>query len=424
VMIDILTRAVRMYLTGRNSRYAFRTQRNPSPRNVSRINLYVHVPFCRNMCPYCPYYKVKYDSSLVEPYVNAILNEIDMYYALYGRMEISSIYIGGGTPTLLTDELGIVLDRLRKHFHVAGDICIETSPNDLDKVKIGKLHQHSIGLISTGIQSFQDRWLRLIGRKYDSTGLDRILGILTKSGFKSVNVDLMFALPGQTVSDVRFDLQKAIDCGVNQVTVYPLFTFPYSTVGRYMHLKQVKMPKLKIRRRMYMFIHRFLSAKDFKRVSVWGFKKGSVPRYSSVTRDNYIGLGPGAGSHMVDGYYLNTFSLDEYIHRCRNREFPVALFMPFSKTMQHFFWLYWRLYDTYVPCRGLENISPKIKRKTYLLLAVFRLLGFLIKKDNRFELTREGSFWVHLLQNYFSLRYINKIWTGAMKEPYPEIIAF
>jgi coproporphyrinogen III oxidase-like Fe-S oxidoreductase len=423
-MIDLLTRVVRTYLTGRDSEYVFRAHSTPTFQDVYKTNLYIHIPFCKNLCPYCPYNKVEYDAKLVGPYIHALLNEIDMYHALYGSIEISSIYIGGGTPTLLTDELEIVFEQLGERFQIAGDICIETSPNDLDADKVDKLQKYQVGLISLGVQSFQDRWLRLIGRKYQASILDGVIRVLVDGNFKSINIDLLFALPGQTVNDVRFDLQTAIDSGVNQVTTYPLFAFPYSTVGQYLKLKKVSMPKLGVRRRLYKFIHRYLLENGFSRVSVWGFKKGNVPRYSSVTRDNYIGLGPGAGSHMADGYYLNTFSVSEYTKRCLDGKFPIALHMPFNEIMECYFWLYWRLYDTYVPKEGLLKMPPRINRKMYALLGLLKVLGFLTEDGSSFQLNEKGAFWVHLAQNHFSLRYINTIWSVAMKEPYPEEIRF
>jgi oxygen-independent coproporphyrinogen-3 oxidase len=202
-MIDLLTRVVRTYLTGRDSEYVFRAHSTPTFQDVYKTNLYIHIPFCKNLCPYCPYNKVEYDAKLVGPYIHALLNEIDMYHALYGSIEISSIYIGGGTPTLLTDELEIVFEQLGERFQIAGDICIETSPNDLDADKVDKLQKYQVGLISLGVQSFQDRWLRLIGRKYQASILDGVIRVLVDGNFKSINIDLLFALPGQTVNDVR-----------------------------------------------------------------------------------------------------------------------------------------------------------------------------------------------------------------------------
>ncbi len=422
-MVDYITRNIRTYFTGNNSDYTFRKIDRVKPTKIDSINLYIHIPFCNNLCPYCPYFKVKYDSQKVPVYLKAILNEIGIYRNLFGKVNISSIYIGGGTPTLLIDELGIIFKHIHAKFNVAGDICIEVNPYDITEELISKLKDNNIKLVSVGAQSFLNKHLNFIGRKYRSSVVNDALGQLVKGGFESINIDLLFALPNQSLRDVTYDLEKAIESGVNQITTYPLFTFPYTSIGRYLKLKKVKMPNLLKRHRQYYLIHEYLSDKGFSRVSVWGFKKGNVPRYSSVTRDQYIGLGAGAGSHLPDGFYLNTFSVEEYIKKCMSNNFPVALYMNFTKNMQKYFWLYWRFYDTYIYKDELHSKFGLSDEKLNKLFAAFRRLKLLQENDTQYELTIRGSFWIHLFQNYFSLRYINKVWGIAMKKAYPQEIS-
>jgi len=102
------------------------------PPRVERTSLYLHVPFCRHFCPYCPYTKVPYDGTLVEPYTRAAIAEVDWWADTIGPAEITSIYIGGGTPTLALDSVASVLMRLRERFRLTGEICIETNPADVD----------------------------------------------------------------------------------------------------------------------------------------------------------------------------------------------------------------------------------------------------------------------------------------------------
>jgi oxygen-independent coproporphyrinogen-3 oxidase len=351
-----------------------------------------------------------------------MLNEIDQYYKLFGRLKIPSVYIGGGTPALLIDELGVIFESINDKFSVKGDICIETSPSDITEELVLKLKKNNISLVSMGAQSFQGLHLQFIGRKYSPLLIDNALSLLNKSGFKSINIDLLFALPGQKDDDLLGDLHKAIDSGVNQITAYPLFTFPYTAIGKYLKLKKVRMPDLKTRRRQYYLIYDFLTSRGFNRVSVWGFKKGDVPRYSSVTRDNYIGLGAGAGSHLPDGFYLNTFSVDEYVKKCLSDKFPVALHMKFTQEMQKYFWLYWRFYDTSVSKEELAARFSQDDVKINRLFSIMQNLNLLRENGANYELTKAGSFWVHLLQNYFSLRYIDRVWGVAMNEPYPHEI--
>jgi len=421
-MLAGFTDNVRTYFTGRDSAYVFKRADSIKQTKVESINLYIHIPFCNNLCPYCPYFKVKYDPRKIPAYVDAMLKEIDMYHKLFGKIDISSIYIGGGTPTLLIDELNVIFKSLGEKFSIKGDICIETNPDDVTAKLVSKLKKNNITLVSVGAQSFLGKHLQFIGRNYSPSVIYSAMTELIKANFKSINIDLLFALPKQSEEDVIYDLEKAIDSGVNQVTTYPLFTFPYTSVGRYLKLKHVKMPNLATRHKQYYRIYKLLTNKGFNRVSVWGFKKGDVPRYSSVTRDNYIGLGAGAGSHLPDGFYLNTFSVEEYAKRCLSNKFPVALYMNFTENVQKYFWLYWRFYDTYIPKDELQNRFGSSDEKLNRLLFIFRKLKLLHENDANYELTMRGSFWIHLLQNLFSLRYIDKVWSVAMKEAYPSEI--
>ena len=421
-MIASLTDSVRTYFTGKESVYAFKKTESVRHSLIDSINLYIHIPFCNNICPYCPYFKVKYDSQKVHVYMQAMLREIEMYHDLFGKIDISSIYIGGGTPTLLMDELGVMFKSLGERFNIKGDICIETNPEDISEGLLEKLKNNNVTLVSVGAQSFLGKHLRFIGRNYDPSVVDKAVAQLLSADFKSVNIDLLFALPGQTEQDVIYNLEKAIDGGVNQVTTYPLFTFPYTSIGKYLKLKQVRMPSVAVRRRQYYRIYKFLIDRGFNRVSVWGFKKGEAPRYSSVTRDHYIGLGAGAGSHLPDGFYLNTFSVEEYTKKCLSGKFPVALYMEFTEEMQKYFWLYWRFYDTSIPKEGLSARFGSDDVKVRRLFSIMKNLNLMRENGSSYELTMSGSFWMHLLQNYFSLRYINKVWSVAMTDPYPQEI--
>ena len=250
------TKLLRRYLLGSDSRLVFEAIDTVELPPIERAGLYIHIPFCKNACPYCPYNKVPYDERLVETYVEALLVEIERYHARLGEMEVPSVYVGGGTPTNLIDELGTILDRIRDRFNVTGDICVETNPSDMGEDVVAKLSDIGVGLVSVGVQSFDDRYLQLIGRNYAASILDATIGSLLARGFRSVNLDLMFALPGQTVKEALSDLERAIASGADQVTLYPLFTFPYTAAGKHLKLTKVKMPNVFTRRRMYREIHR------------------------------------------------------------------------------------------------------------------------------------------------------------------------
>jgi hypothetical protein len=138
-----------------------------------------------------------------------------------------------------------VLERVRQRFRLEGDICIETNPADVGEQTVRQLRETDVRLVSLGVQSFQANSLAQIGRRYSPAVAVRALSLLAESDFTSVNADLMFALPGQQVDQVMEDLAQAAYLGADQLTAYPLFTFPYTSVGRYLHLKSVRMPDLR-----------------------------------------------------------------------------------------------------------------------------------------------------------------------------------
>lgn len=420
----LITRAARRYLVGSDQRWVFEPPAPEwTPPRLERTSLYLHVPFCRNFCPYCPYTKAPYDETLVEPYTRAALAEVDWWADTIGPAEISSIYIGGGTPTLALGGVARVLARVRERFRLTGDICIETNPADVDDATVRQLHDAGVALVSLGVQSFRPKNLALIGRCYEPSVAEHALELLVQSGFTSVNVDIMFALPDQTASDVTADLARAEQLGANQLTTYPLFTFPYTPVGEYLHLIDVRMPNLRVRRAHYRAISEWCGEHGFERVSVWGFKRGAVPRYSSVTRDGYIGVGPGAGAHLPDGFVLNTFDLNSWIRAMCEGRTSIALRMPFASEMSGWWWLYWRFYDTCIPLDDLNaalgNDAPKARR----LLRAVEQAGLAVRHDGYIELTEPGAFWLHLVQNHFALSYVNTLWTKARREPWPQAVA-
>lgn len=420
----LATRAARRHLVGPNQRWVFEPPAPGwMPPPVERTSLYLHVPFCRSRCPYCPYTKVPYDEGLVEPYTRAALAEVDWWADRIGPAEVTSVCIGGGTPTLALDSVTRVLARVRQRFRLTGDVCIETNPADVDAETIAQLHDADVGLVSLGVQSFRAQNLALLGRRYDPSVAERALVLLAGGGFASVNVDLMFALPEQTVGGVVADLARAAQLGASQLTTYPLFTFPYTSVGEYLRLTAVRMPNLRARRTHYRAIAGWCAEHGFERVSVWGFTRGGVKRYSSVTRDGYIGVGPGAGSHLPDGFVLNTFDLDSWILAMDAGRSATALRMSFADEMSGWWWLYWRFYDGRIPLGDLDSALGKDASRARRWLRAVELAGLAVRESGYLELTERGAFWLHLAQNHFALSYVNTLWTEARREPWPRAVS-
>jgi len=283
-------------LTGERAQLSFTRCEDFRPPRLSQAGIYVHVPYCRSLCPYCPYLRFPYRPAGANEFTAALLREIDWYAGQMPATRTGSVYFGGGTPTLLGQRLGLIVEAIRDRFDPHGPWCIETNPADLDASRVALLKALCFDSVSLGVQSFDDRTLRQLGRGHGADDARRALACLADAGIPSLNVDLMFAVPGQAESSWQQDIELAIASPATQVTAYPLFTFPYSEVGERRRLDGIRMPPWRARRRMYYELHDRLVAAGFRRVSVWSFQRGEGHRFSSVTRRRYLGLGPSGAS--------------------------------------------------------------------------------------------------------------------------------
>ena len=406
-----------------NSEFKFKKCKTFSLDKNQEYGLYVHVPFCKNFCPYCPYFKKIYNQSNRSQYIEALKQEIDITYKISTDIKINSLYFGGGTPTLLDSDLVMIIQYLKSKFNISREIAIETSPTDLNKEKLESLKKAGVDSISIGIQSFKDNLLEKIGRNYDSKKAIDIIKLLKEISFDTLNVDMMFALPTQTIEDLKDDLTKIIEISPSQVTFYPLFTFPYTSVGKYKKINKVKMPNFFTRRKMYYLICEEMKKAGYQQSSVWAFKQEKTNKFSSVTRDFYIGFGPSAGTYTGKDFYFNTFSLEDYFNISHERK-PVILKMPVNERMKRLFWLYWRFYETKIPKDNYKKLfNSDVKKDFRFLFFMLRILGFIEKENaNNLQLNIKGIFYIHLIQNIFALNYVNKIWSVCQKTKSPEEI--
>jgi len=427
-MREIFLKGARKILSGKNSKYVFEKARYKSNLEIVNTSVYVHIPFCKNLCPYCPYNRIPYDEKQMSEYVDALNMEIKNKEISGGKRFASSVYFGGGTPTLAGEHLISICETIRNVFDVQGDFCIEANPRDIIENDIKVLDESGFSFISIGVQSFKNKHLKIIGRNYDRHVIEKGVSLIKGGKKKSINIDMMFALPGQSEEDLLEDIKDAIALNPDQITCYPLFAFPYSEIAEYKKIKSVKSPSVFKRRRMYYLIYDILLKEGYHRCSVWSFRKNpEMGKYSSVTRERYMGFGASAGSYHEKDFTLNTFSVSEYISSIKERGHASALKAVFTKRMAILYDFYWRLYDTYIPKkRVLETFSYSVQedKELYLIMMILKIFGWAKEEKDGYSLTRSGSLWVHFIQNMFSLRSINKIWSEGKKNAWPERIEY
>jgi oxygen-independent coproporphyrinogen-3 oxidase len=392
-------------------------------QDIDEFGLYLHIPFCKQICPYCPYNKEIYQPEVAEMYTRAVKKEIDFYSDLFGDKPVTSFYIGGGTPTtMLYSGLDKILEHIFKNFSMQCDIHMESHPNDLSLDNLNTIKSLNIENLSTGIEALQDKYLKILNRPYNTKKVKAAVERAVNKGFACFNVDFIFALPNQTYSEIEQAGHELVEMGVDQVAAYPLFKFPYTKMGESAKQSNYNIPNIFKRRRMLNILEDIFYDKKYERTSAWAFTKEGIPRYCSVTVPLYVGLGASGGSYLKDIFYLNTFNVAEYIKRLENGRMPIALSLDLSESMQMAWWFYWRVYETRFKRSDFKKRFGKEFNEIYgKYIKLFSLFG-LIKKDdgNEVTLSDKGTFWLHALEDLFSIDYISKLWGTSKQEPWPE----
>jgi oxygen-independent coproporphyrinogen-3 oxidase len=397
----------------------------PHFRDIDSLGLYLHIPFCRQICPYCPYNKELFRAAVAERYADAVLREIDQYAAIVGNRPITSFYIGGGTPTtMLNAGLPRILEHIERTFNMQCGIHMESHLNDLSAANLQTIRAMGVDHLSIGVEALQDRHLRTLYRPYTADEAEAAIARATSMGFTCVNVDLIFALPGQTHDELCDAARTLVDLGVDQVATYPLFSFPYTKWPQLVRQHGYRGYNLFQKRRMLAVLERIFYAAGYERTSVWGFTRAGVPKYCSVTVPVYLGLGASGASYLPDIFYLNTFNVGEYIQALDKSRMPIALSLELSRRMQMAGWLYWRIYETRFRksdfARRFHEPFDAVYGKYFRLLS---FLGLACERGDEIALTDAGAYWLHALQDVFSIDYVSTLWGTSQHNPWPQAVA-
>lgn len=415
--MSIVTTLTRMWLTRSTKPFTFKNEYDQQLPylDCDSLGLYVHIPFCKSLCSFCPYCKVKYSKELCDRYIDALIQEIHLVGSQHpGKKETTSLYFGGGTPALAADRLKEIIHALQEHFIITEGIGVELHPGNVTPSVLQTLKDAGVTKISIGIQSFQQKYQRILGRTAVDAGA--LKAALSEVTFETVSMDLIFALPDQTLEDLKEDIDIAFQSGANHIAIYPFidFTFTSSTVPA--------MPK-KEKRVLLDAITRYCLEKGYVRDSIWTFSNSKIAKYSSMTRDNFLGFGCSATTLLRDQFKINTFSVDAYCKRIEGGKLPTSLTLRFTLRQRMIYYLFWTAYSTKVDSREFENFfGVPLKRIYGAELKIAKMLGFLTEEKGVYQMTLKGAFYYHYYENFYTLAYIDKMWGIMRTEAFPKRI--
>ena len=185
--------------------------------------LYIHIPFCKNICLYCDFSKMVASKKMQTEYINSLVKELKHYKQEYKCLE--TIYIGGGTPSFIGNELlSLLLDNIRKYINLAQikEFTIEANPNDINKIFVDTLLKYNVDRVSLGVQTTNNDLLSLLKRTHDKEDIVNAIKLLQSSGINNINLDFIYQIPKQTVTDVVSDLRFIKNYNINHISYYSL----------------------------------------------------------------------------------------------------------------------------------------------------------------------------------------------------------
>ena len=358
--------------------------------------LYLHIPFCLELCPFCTFYRIPFDQSLALRYFSALRKQLKRFYDLGYRF--TTVYFGGGTPTVLPDELVSVIGEIRSMWDIR-EISVETNPSDLTDSNVEMLKGSGVNRLSVGVQSFQDNLLESVNRirKYGTSAdiRDRLTEI--RGVFDTLNVDLIYGLDGQTQDDVAADIEVIKSLGIDQVTCYPLMKSG-EKIGSYTSWKTHAVWE----KDTYHMIRSSL-APDYIPASAWCFSKrrGMIDEYI-VEHSSYTGAGSGAFGLENDTMMINIFSVPAYVTAAEGGNDTTVYRHKFKGSESIRYHLLMQLFRGYVNIDELSKIGSFVQKISIrFAVLLLRLFGLLKITPGKTITTKRGAYLSVMLMKQF-----------------------
>jgi len=373
-----------------------------------RYLLYLHIPFCVVLCPFCSFHRVEFREDRAALYFRALRREIEL--AGETGFRFSELYVGGGTPTVLPSELITTIRAVRDR-HPLSRISVETNPDDLESEQVLALSDSGVNRLSVGVQSFDNELLKEMQRyhKYGSSEQIRARLKSARGHFDTLNVDMIFNFPHQTAKSLATDLRILTDdLAADQVSFYPLMSAETTRIGMHKAIGDVRYER---ERDYYSMISTHMLAAGYTRSSAWCFSRSSSVSKSGAMIDEYIteheeylGLGSGAFSYLGGKLYASTFSINHYLGLVDAGASGIVRRSALSQRDQMRYYLLMQLFAGALDLDTAEQrFAGRFSFDLRLELAGLRAIRAVRKRGSILYLTDRGFYlWVIMMREFFS----------------------
>lgn len=288
---------------------------------------YIHIPFCDQICFYCDFPKVLKEDQPIEEYLTALRWEMEQYQV---KEPCETLYIGGGTPSSLNEqELEQLLASVRETLPFSGgEFTFEVNPGDLNEAKLHLLEEYGVNRLSMGVQTFNETLLKKIGRKHNRQDVyDTLHAIEKYSTITNVSLDLIYALPKQTLEDFQATLKEAVELGLPHFSLYALILENQTVFANLARRGKLLLPTQEEEVSMEEWAQKYLEARGWHRYELSNYgKEGYESQHNLMYWDNkhYYGFGAGGSGYLGNERYRNHAPIQHYLAACQKGELPIV----------------------------------------------------------------------------------------------------
>ncbi|EJT5918326.1 radical SAM family heme chaperone HemW [Clostridium perfringens] len=364
---------------------------------MDKISLYIHIPFCAQKCLYCDFPSFARKDHLRKAYIEALNKEIISLREKHNNLEINTIFIGGGTPSVLeSDELECLLKEVAK-LNMAKDIeySMECNPGNLTEEKLEVMKKYGVNRISMGLQAKQDNLLKGLGRIHNYKTFKENFLLAKKVGFNNINVDLMFGLPNQRLNEWEETLREIISLEPAHISAYSLIIEEGTAFYNLYENDKLKLPTEEEERKMYHLAKKILEENGFNQYEISNYaKEGKECRHNLAywNMDNWIGVGSAAASYINGKRIKNISSVEEYINSINEKGEAVEEIINNSKNdnIEEFMFMGLRKINGIDENEFKKRFSMNINDVYGEILNKYIDEGLLIRESGRIFLSEKG----------------------------------
>lgn len=279
------------------------------------LGVYIHIPFCAKKCIYCDFISFENKLNLQSQYVEKLLEEINNEKELFKNYKITTIYIGGGTPSIIDEDLiGKILSVIDRESNA--EITIELNPGTVTKQKLKKYKDFGINRLSIGLQSTKNEILKQIGRIHTYEKFLESYKYAKEVGYDNINIDLMIGIPNQSIQDIKDSINKIASLKPSHISVYSLIIEPNTPIENMINKNLLELPSDEYERMQYAYVKNLLELRGYKHYEISNFAingKYSKHNINCWEQKEYIGFGVSAHSYINKKRFSNTESLEQYL---------------------------------------------------------------------------------------------------------------